>query len=116
ALAEPDKTLWADDNDVGVTGFYAHTDGTNKWDEVQIFNCTAVNCNSGISANDTVQLTTDKSWAHDCYVGIVGTCDQMVSTHLKISDETHSISRGLALENIDNSVVNRMRMYLKHPA
>src|SRR5690606_1069941 len=71
ALAEPDKTAWAYTNNVGITGFYAHTDGSNKWAEVQIFNCSTVNCNSGISANDAVQLTTTSSWAHDCYVSIV---------------------------------------------
>ncbi len=115
ALAEPDKSEWANLNSTGITGFYAHTDGSNKWDEVQIFNCSVANCNQGFSASDATQISVGESWIHDCYGGISATCDQLYAADVKVTDDTHSVYRGVYMDNIENAVVQRMRMYLKHP-
>lgn len=116
ALAEPDKAAWAFANSKGVTGFYAHTAGpSGKWDEVQVFDCVAHACTDGISATDATQISTANSWSHDCYAAIIATCDQLYAADLKVTDDTHAVHRGISLNNVENAVVQRMRMYLNHP-
>lgn len=116
AIAEPTKTAWANINSAGVTGFYAHTSGpTGKWDEVRVFDCTAANCNEGISGTDAKVISTGNSWAHNCYSALGALSDQLYAADLKVTDQTHSVIRGVVLNNVENAVVQRMRMYLTRP-
>ncbi|QIG65904.1 tail spike protein [Ochrobactrum phage vB_OspM_OC] len=116
AIAEADKSQWAYDNNVGVTGFYAHTSGASaKWDEIDIFDCTVANCNLGISVADVVSLTSGRNWIHDCYGAISAVSDKIIAQDTKITDETHSIVRGLYLENSEDAIIQRLRIYVKHP-
>lgn len=116
AAADPVKSAWANANGVGVTGFYAHTSGpAAKWDEVGLFDCSVSNCNLGISAMDAVSIAAVRNWAHDCYGALRVTSDTLFDQDMKITDDTHSIIRGIQLDNSGQAVIQRLRMYVKRP-
>lgn len=116
AMAEPTKTAWANANGAGVDGFYSHTAGdSGKWDEVQISDCSAIDCNQAFSSLNTTQMSINRAWANDCYIPVSAKCDTLFSQDLKITDNTHAVRRGLWMQNINNAVIQRTRMYLTRP-
>lgn len=114
AIGDLPKVQWAQDNNMGVSGFMWHTSGTpgEDWQTVQIVQSTAKNCNVGFETNDTTSVSLTGSWSDGCFKGIKLIAGFAYTQDLKVTENDGvRMSRGFELNITDSSLHVGARIY-----